>query len=130
MVRGVRYVAGDAQEVLLPARIGFSDRAGLLRGLIKLCSINSQGDAVRGEPYEMEVVLGKAAGLKGINVEHTDQPLIEQERHAQERSDLLMQERIGHLMREDIIQDEGLAGGRDLARHAVTDRDANAILDL
>src|SRR5207237_4194899 len=80
---------------------------------------------------ELTLLGREPARPKHTDVQHAQELALEQEGHAQERTDsFLAQERVEHLAVVDVLEHDRPALGRDPSRESLSHRNAHPALDL
>jgi hypothetical protein len=99
--------------------------------LVQARVLDRDRGAVGGELQHLDVLVPEGAPGERADVEHADDAVADDERHAEHRPDpLLAQDRVHHVGVVDVVEDHGLPGRGDPACEAAPDRDAHALLDL
>ena len=120
-----------------PGTVGSWGDQAALEGIHKAAlaldqpAADGKGDAVRGELEHLDVLVGEHPRRERSDVQHADDPGLQQQRHPEQRFQaLLPKDRVEDVRLVDIVDPHGLAPFRDAPGEAPADRNPHLALDL
>ena len=122
---------GDALELVDLLGAALRHRTGFALGLVEAGVVDCERDAIRCRLQEIGLVLPEHARCEAANVQHADSPRLDEQRHAEQRADpLVEQDRVDDVAGPDVGQEHRPALGRDASGEPRPEGNPHPLLHL